>query len=210
MGASMRPVSGGDVAMHERDIAPVNRAHADSFLKKCLRMVVFCREHEAGGIHIEAMDDTGAIGALHGAQVLGAAMPQQGVGKRVVNVTLRGMAHQTALLGKDDEVFVLIADIEGNLLGLQDNGRVDMFLDLGGHIVVGMQGALLGSLNLVVDAYEAFLDGLGRGAAARIDPGKGQILIEAYTLMLGRNTPLDKLTHGFQPPDSARHATNRE
>ena len=156
------------------------------------------------------MDDTGAIGALHGAQVLGAAMPQQGVGKRAINVALRGMAYQTALLGKDDEVVVLIADIEGNLLGLQDNGRVDMLLDLGSHIVVGMQGALLGSLNLVVDAYEAFLDSLGRGAAARIDPGKSQVLIEAHTLMLGRNTPLDKLTHGFQPPDSARHATNRE
>ena len=137
-------------------------------------------------------------------------MPQQGVGKRAVNVALRGMAYQASLFGKDNEIVVLIADVKRNLLGLQDNGCVDMLLDLGSHIVIGMQNALLGSLNLVVDAYEAFLDGLGRGAAARIDPGKSQILIEAYTLMLGRNTPLDKLTHGFQPPDSARHATNRE
>ena len=63
------------------------------------------------------MHDAGAVLTLHGAQMVDTAVIDQGIRERTALMTMRRMAHQAALLGKHDEVIVLVADIEGNGLG---------------------------------------------------------------------------------------------
>ena len=41
-----------DMSVNERDIATIERARANEILERALRVVVFCRKHEARGIAI--------------------------------------------------------------------------------------------------------------------------------------------------------------
>ena len=54
--------------------------------------------------------------------MIDAAMVYKGIGKRASVVTLSRMAHEPALLGKDDEVIVLITDIERDVVGFNHTG----------------------------------------------------------------------------------------
>ena len=128
----------GDVPVNERDIATVECARADEILKRALGVVVFCREHKARGIAIQAMHDAGAVLTLHGTQMVNAAVVDQSVRKRAALVAMGGMAHQAALLGEHDEVVVLVTNIEGN--GLRNHvsrivrlGQVDRDAVTGAH-----------------------------------------------------------------------------
>lgn len=86
-------------------------------MERALGVVVLCRKHETRGIAIQAMHNTGAVLALHGAQMVDTAVIDQGIRERTALMTMRRMAHQAALLGEYNEIIVLIADIEGNGLG---------------------------------------------------------------------------------------------
>ena len=56
--------------------------------------------------------------ALDVAQMLDAAVVDQGIDQRAVGVIDRGMAHKPRLLGDDEHVVVLVADIERDGLAL--------------------------------------------------------------------------------------------
>ena len=59
------------------------------------------------------MHDAGAIAfTLDVAQVLDAAMVDQGIDQRAIGMIDRRMAHKPRLLGDDKQVVVLVADIE--------------------------------------------------------------------------------------------------
>ena len=126
--------------MNERDIATVERARADKILKRALGVIVFCREHKARGIAIQAMHDAGSVLALHGTKMIDAAVVDQGVRKGAALVTMGGMAHETALFGEYDEVVVLVANIErdglGNHIGrIVRLGQVDRDAVTGAHSI---------------------------------------------------------------------------
>ncbi len=76
---------GRDVAPHERDVATVERAQADEVLQGLLGLVVLGREHEARGVHVEAVHDARAVVALERPQVRESAVGDEGVGERVVD-----------------------------------------------------------------------------------------------------------------------------
>ena len=129
------------MAVDERNVAAVERARADEILERALGVVVFCREHKARGVTIQAMHDAGAVLALHGAQMVNATVIDQGVRKGAALVAMGGMAHQTALLGEHDEVVVLVADIEGNGLGNHIGGIVRLG-QIDRNTVAGAHGIL--------------------------------------------------------------------
>ena len=85
------------------------------------------------------MHDTGAVLALHGAQMVDTAVVDQGIRERTALMTMRRMAHQAALLGEHDEVVVLVADIEGNGLG-NHVGRVVRLGQVNRNAVAGSHG----------------------------------------------------------------------
>ena len=110
--------------MDKRDIAAVERTRANEILKRALGVVVFCREHKARGIAIQAMHDAGAVLTLHGTQMIDAAVVDQGVRKGAALVAMGRMTHQAALFREHDEVVVLVTDIKGNGLGNHISGIV--------------------------------------------------------------------------------------
>ena len=110
--------------MDKRDIAAVERTRANEILKRALGVVVFCREHKARGIAIQAMHDAGAVLTLHGTKMIDTAVVDQGVRKRAALVAVGGMAHQPALLGEHNEIVVLIANVERDGLGNHIGGIV--------------------------------------------------------------------------------------
>ena len=87
----------GDVSMHERDVAPIERARADEVLQLALRIVILGGKHEARGVTVQAVDDARTVLTLDGTEVVEAAMVGQGVGERSVHVPMGRMAHEPAL-----------------------------------------------------------------------------------------------------------------
>ena len=74
------------------------------------------------------------------------------------------MAHQTALLGEDDEIVVLVANVEGN--GLWNDGS--RFADLGkldGDAVTLGNLLLFGEARFAVDGHGTRLNELRAGRA---------------------------------------------
>mgnify|MGYP006978842099 CR=1 FL=1 len=137
-------------------------------MERALGVVVLCRKHETRGIAIQAMHNTGAVLALHGAQMIDTAVINQGIRERTALMAMRRMAHQAALLGEHDKVVVLIADIEGNGLG-NHVGRVVRLGEVDRNTVAGSHGVLFGQAGLTIDTYGTALNqmraGRARGAA---------------------------------------------
>ena len=131
----------GDVTVNERNIATVERARADKILKRALGVVVFCREHKARGITIQAMHDAGSVLTLHGTKMIDTAVVDQSVCKSAALVAMGGMTHQAALLGEHDKVVVFVADIERNGLG-NHVGRVVWLGQIDRNAVAGAHGIL--------------------------------------------------------------------
>ena len=124
------PLVHNNLAVHQRDVATIERASADEVLQRPLRVVVFGGEHEARGVAVEPMYDARAILALNGAEMVEAAVVRQGVCQRAILMAMRRMAHEPALLGQHEQVIVLVANIEWNGLrhdgpGLANLGELD-------------------------------------------------------------------------------------
>lgn len=87
-----------DDAVHQGKIAAIDRAIADIGHKRQAGGIVFGSQHKARRVAVEAMHDAGAIAfALDIAQMLDAAMIDQGINQRAVGVIDRGMAHKPRL-----------------------------------------------------------------------------------------------------------------
>lgn len=112
------------------------------------------------------MYDTGAVLALHGAQMVDAAVVDQGVRKRTALVAVSRMAHQAALLGEHDEVVVLIANVRADGLGNHVGGIVRLG-QINRNTVTGSYGVLFGQAGLAIDHYGPTLNQMYAGRACR-------------------------------------------
>ena len=176
--------------MDKRDIAAVERARADEILKRALGVVIFCREHKARGIAIQAMHDAGAVLTLHSTKMIDAAVVDQSVRKGAALVAMGGMAHQAPLLGEHDKVVVLVADIEGNGLG-NHVGRVVRLGQVDRDAIAGAYGVLFRETSLTVDGNGASLDQMRAGRARGTAIVGAQIGVKTLTSGIVGNKNMD-------------------
>lgn len=176
--------------MNKCDITTVERTRADKILKRALGVVVFCREHKARGIAIQAMHDAGAVLALHGAQMVDTAVIDQGIRERTALMTMRRMAHQAALLGEHNEIIVLIANVERDGLGNHIGGIVRLG-QIDRNTIAGSHGVLFGQAGLAVDGNGTALDQMRTGRARRAAVIGAQIGIETQTSAIVGNENMD-------------------
>ena len=169
-----------DDAVRQGEVTAINRAVPDVSHKHAAGGIGFRREHEPGGVAVEAMHDTQSIVlALDVAQMRGPAMMHERVDERSGSVVDGRVAHQPRLLGKNDHVVVFEADIERD--GLAGNrpchrGLVKL-IDDG---VSCRNGILLGDRG-TVDEHASGFEGTGRGASAGISPALRQHGVDART-----------------------------
>ena len=147
----------GNMPVDERNIAAIERARTDKVLKCALGVVILGREHEARGIAVQAMHNTGAVLALHGTQMVDTAMIDQGVGKRAALVTMGRMAHQATLLGEHDEIVILIANVERDSLGNHIGGIVRLG-QIDRNTIAGTHSVLFRQAGLAIDGNGTALD----------------------------------------------------
>jgi hypothetical protein len=55
---------GSHIAVHEHHVATVEHAQADEVLERLLGLVVLGGNHEARGVHVEAVHDAGTVLSL--------------------------------------------------------------------------------------------------------------------------------------------------
>ena len=180
----------GDVPVDKRDIATIERARADKILKRALGVVVFCREHKARGIAIQAMHDAGSVLTLHGAQMVDTAVIDQGIRERTALMTMRRMAHQAALLGEHNEIIVLIANVERDGLGNHIGGIVRLG-QIDRNTVAGSHGVLFGQAGLAIDSDGAALDQMRTGRTRRTAVIGAQISVKTLTGGIVGNKNMD-------------------
>lgn len=131
------------MTVNERNVAAVERARTNKILERALGVVVLGSKHETpGGIAIQTMHDTGAVLALHGAQMVDTAVIDQGIRERTALMAMRRMAHQAALLGEHNEIVILIANVERDGLGNHIGGIVRLG-QVDRNTVAGSHGVLL-------------------------------------------------------------------
>ena len=127
-----------------------------------------------------------------------AAVGHQRVGEGVVPVAARGVAHQAGLLGEHDDVLVLIADVERDVVGGHDGGGLAA---AGGHLdaqLVSLEHQALLGRGRPVDQDAAALDEAHGGAAAgqALDVERGHQRVEALALLLRGDYVGEALCHG--------------
>ena len=194
------------MAVHQGAVAPVDRAHAYVVLQAGGGEVGLGGQHEARGVAVQAVHDARAVLALHLGQVTGAAVGHQGVCQGVVPVAARGVAHQAGLLGEHDDVLVFIADVERDVVGGNDGGRLAAARGhLDGDLVALEHQALLGGGG-AVDQDAAGLDEAHGGAAAghSLYLERGHQRVEALALLPCGDYVHKALCHGsYAPPPFA-------
>ena len=101
--------------------------------------VVFRGDEQAGGVPVDAVDDSGAQFAVDAGEG-GAAVIEQGVDQRAVGVAGGGVDHQTHRLIDHDHVAVLIDHVQRDVLGTDVHrhrlGPVQADLVAGGGLIV--------------------------------------------------------------------------
>jgi len=136
------------------------------------------------------MYDTGAVLALHGAQMVDTAVIDQRIRERTALMTMRRMAHQAALLGEHDEVVVLIANVERDGLGNHVGGIV-RFGQINRNTVTGSHGVLFGQAGLAIDHYDPTLNQMCAGRARRAAVIGAQIGVKTLTSGIVGNKDMD-------------------
>ena len=158
-------------------------------------------EHEPRRVAVEAVNDAQTVVlALHVAEVGGAAMEDQRVDERAVAMVDGRMAHQSRLLGEDDQILVLVADVEVDRLPCHARGSVV------GHLVndrVPRMDDVLLAGRRAVDEHEPLLGGTSRRRAARVATVLGQDRIEAQPVIGSARHMAQGAAHRASPSSDA-------
>ena len=136
------------------------------------------------------MHDTGAVLALHGAQMVDTAVIDQGIRERTALMTMRRMAHQTALLGEHNEIIVLIANVERDGLGNHIGGIVRLG-QIDRNAVTGSHDVLFGQASLAIDYYGTALNQMRAGRTCRAAVIGAQISVKTLTGGIVGNKNMD-------------------
>lgn len=143
--------------------------------------VGFRDDEAAGGVLVESVDDAGALDAADAGE-LAFAVVEQGVDESAVGVAGRGVDDDAVLLMEDEDVFVLVEDIQRNILrcgnigygfGKNDGDRVARF-----HRVAGLGG-------LAVDEDVLFADQRLDARAGEIGELAGEVCVEPIVVSFG-------------------------
>ena len=143
------------------------------------------------------MHDARPVLALHLSQVADAAMGDKGIYQGVAIMPPRRMAHEARLLGEHDEMLVLVANVQGNVIDSLDyatfaaTGR-----NLDVDLIAGHHDALLGR-GLAVNEYATGLDE-AHGSRARsefIDAEGSHEDVKARTLLVDAYLTIEDVRH---------------
>ncbi len=99
--------------------------------------VGFGDDEAAGGVFVEAVDDAGAFDAADAGE-LALAVVEESVDEGAVGVSGAGVDDHAVGFVEDDDVFVFVEDVEGDVLGCVFEG--DGFGDDDGDFVAGFDG----------------------------------------------------------------------
>ena len=103
--------------------------------------IVLGDDHDARRVLVEPVNDAGAAHAANAGEGI-AAMVDQRVDERTGPVAGAGMDNETSRLGNDDDIFILVEDIERNILALRGRifglGQDDLVAVSGSHLLLGI------------------------------------------------------------------------
>ncbi len=122
-----------------------------------LRGVIFCYDHDAGGISVEAVDDSRPELSESAGEIV--AVKGQGVDQRAVGIAACGMDDHISLFVEDDYIVVFVDDIERNFFG--ENLFRGQFRQCQVYAVVGAE--------LEAGFYGVSVDGDGAGTDDFLD-----------------------------------------
>ena len=136
---------------------------------------------------VESVHDSGALDAAHSRQV-SPAMVKEGVDQGAIGIACSGMNDQPHRFVDDDDIFVLMKDIEGNVLG--DKVRRLRVWKLHGDGVTGRDGGP-GPRSAAVEEDVTVLQERLDARAGKIGEFPGEEQIESFSAV-----PLDGDGHG--------------
>jgi len=114
-------------ALHQGDVGFLNGALAEGFTELGVGLVIFRYQDYAGGIFVEAMDDSGAQGVTRLRKSL--ATTEQGIDERAASVSGAGMDGHASGLVDDDYVVVFVEDFERDGFGFGAERRAGLYFD---------------------------------------------------------------------------------
>ena len=177
MAADMREDGTGTLAGNSLDdgqIALFRAACRELPGQGLVRTVVFGNDEASRSVLVQTVNDAGALHSADAGEV--PAVVEQGIHDGAVRVAGGGMHHHAAFLVDDDHVFILIQDVQRNVLG--PGLRRFRLRDVDGDGVSAADGSF-GFGGGTVDLYvPAFDQGLDSGAGEFRQVG-GQVLVQA-------------------------------
>ena len=103
-----------DVAADNGGIFSGDGMHLQLLRQGLVRFVIFADHQKAGGIHIDAMHNAGALYAVDGGQICTAVM-HNGIHKRAALMTVCRMHHHALRFIHDQKIIVLVYNIQRNV-----------------------------------------------------------------------------------------------
>ena len=200
-----------DRPVHERDVAAVEHAQADEVLQGLLRGVVLGGDHEARGLHVQTVHDSGALLPLKHAEVSVAAVRDERVGERVVHVAGARVTDKARLLGEDDQMVILKSDVERDVGVGCERAAHGLRLVHERADAVPQQDLLgLAGGGGLVDGHRPVLHEACAGRARGHVLARSEKRIEPHAIGLGSYQQVHDATwHEWLPPSSTRAGRHR-
>ena len=168
--------------------------------ERLISTVVLSDDHDAGGIHIQPMDDAGALLATNATKV--GAMPEESIDQSTVTVAAGGVDDQSGRFVEGQKVVVFVENGKRNVLGDKVGGFSGREGENKGGTGDWCGGKLGRGATLKVGEEALFCEGLNTGAR-ELGQAVGKPLVKPS---LG-GAPFDSEGEGFQFLGHLSHTT---
>ena len=187
-------------AVDDGDVGLAEVVDGKGLGERLISTVVLSDDHDTGGVHIQPMDDAGALLATNATKV--GAMPKESIDQSTVTVAAGGVDDQSGRFIEGQEIIVFVEDREGNVFWDKVSGFCRRKGENKGGTGDWRGGKLGRGAALKVGEKALFCKDLNTGAR-ELGQAMGKPLVKPP---LG-DTPFDSEGEGFQFLGHLSHTT---
>ena len=187
-------------AVDDGDVGLAEVVDGKGLGKRLISPIILGNDHDTGGVHIQPMDDAGALLATNATKV--GAMPEESIDQSTVTVAAGGVDDQSGRFVEGQKVVVFVENGKRNVLGDKVGGFSGREGENKGGTGDWCGGKLGRGATLKVGEEALFCEGLNTGAR-ELGQAVGKPLVKPS---LG-GAPFDSEGEGFQFLGHLSHTT---
>ena len=187
-------------AVDDGDVGLAEVVDGKGLGKRLISPIILGNDHDTGGVHIQPMDDAGALLATNATKV--GAMPEESIDQSTVTVAAGGVDDQSGRFVEGQKVVVFVENGKRNVLGDKVGGFSGREGENKGGSGDWCGGKLGRGATLKVGEEALFCEGLNTGAR-ELGQAVGKPLVKPS---LG-GAPFDSEGEGFQFLGRLSHTT---